>query len=480
MVAKSPGDGFNASLGRVPATPSQLPAELFIKLAQLLPLPIYILDAELNVVYCNDECRRFGTDTDDVGVNLSDFSPGIEATLSPMIHQCLASGEQQHSEGWINSLVRGECFLLVDCIPLTENLAGCIIIDRTVKEHAEAALEQADEAVYESEWRFQTLIQAMAECVLLTDGEGKIKFANRAAERLAGCAAEGLKDRTVAEFLAPEQQELLERQRNQRKQGKSSSYELQIIAPRIGPRTMMVWSSPRYDTQGEFCGSFVVAQDITESMRSQLVQSVLLNISAATSLSGSLPELVGKIHSELRKLISISNFYVALYDRQQQQYFFPFHVDERDEDFRTQEMPRSLTDYVRRTGEPLLADERLQQKLVELGEIDILGPTCSIWLGVPLKTTRGILGVVVVQDYHEAEAYDEADLQLLDGLDGSLKDRVESLEARILKECLIRNRWNKSQAAKELGLSRVGLRSKLERYGLEKIEQLREDEDMVG
>ena len=75
---------------------------------------------------------------------------------------------------------------------------------------------------------------------------------------------------------------------------------------------------------------------------------------------------------------------------------------------------------------------------------------------------------------------DEADLQLMSDLQGSLKERVESLEARILKECLIRNRWNKSQAAKELGLSRVGLRSKLERYGLEKIEQLREDEDMVG
>ncbi|MEJ2395846.1 MAG: sigma-54 dependent transcriptional regulator [Candidatus Thiodiazotropha sp.] len=75
---------------------------------------------------------------------------------------------------------------------------------------------------------------------------------------------------------------------------------------------------------------------------------------------------------------------------------------------------------------------------------------------------------------------DEAELQLFDDLDGSLKERVESLEARILKETLIRHRWNKSQAAKELGLSRVGLRSKLERYGLEKIEQLREDEDLVG
>ncbi|MES9972224.1 MAG: sigma-54 dependent transcriptional regulator [Candidatus Thiodiazotropha sp.] len=71
---------------------------------------------------------------------------------------------------------------------------------------------------------------------------------------------------------------------------------------------------------------------------------------------------------------------------------------------------------------------------------------------------------------------DQADLKVMNGLEGTLKERVESLEARILKECLIRNRWNKSQAAKELGLSRVGLRSKLERYGLEKIEQLPEGE----
>ncbi|WP_273023740.1 helix-turn-helix domain-containing protein [Rheinheimera sp.] len=33
---------------------------------------------------------------------------------------------------------------------------------------------------------------------------------------------------------------------------------------------------------------------------------------------------------------------------------------------------------------------------------------------------------------------------------------------------MIRHRWNKSSASLELGLSRVGLRSKLERYELEK------------
>jgi len=58
------------------------------------------------------------------------------------------------------------------------------------------------------------------------------------------------------------------------------------------------------------------------------------------------------------------------------------------------------------------------------------------------------------------------------GLEGTLRERIETLEACILKESLMRHRWNKSRAAKELGLSRVGLRAKLERYGLEKIEAL--------
>jgi len=57
------------------------------------------------------------------------------------------------------------------------------------------------------------------------------------------------------------------------------------------------------------------------------------------------------------------------------------------------------------------------------------------------------------------------------GRDGTLKDRVEALEAQILREALIRHRWNKSRAADELGLSRVGLRNKLERYGIERADE---------
>lgn len=61
--------------------------------------------------------------------------------------------------------------------------------------------------------------------------------------------------------------------------------------------------------------------------------------------------------------------------------------------------------------------------------------------------------------------------------DGTLKDRVEHIEARILRETLTRHKWNKSRAAAELGLSRVGLRAKLDRYGVAPSETTRELEE---
>jgi two-component system response regulator HupR/HoxA len=59
------------------------------------------------------------------------------------------------------------------------------------------------------------------------------------------------------------------------------------------------------------------------------------------------------------------------------------------------------------------------------------------------------------------------DVSWLSSLSGGLKERMEQLEIHVLKEAMIRHRWNKSKAAKELGLSRVGLRAKLVRLGLE-------------
>jgi two-component system response regulator HupR/HoxA len=82
------------------------------------------------------------------------------------------------------------------------------------------------------------------------------------------------------------------------------------------------------------------------------------------------------------------------------------------------------------------------------------------WLGAELLSPRVLRAAT--------EEAQERELSLLAGLDGSLKERIEQLEARLIKEVLVRHRWNKTRAAEELGLSRVGLRQKLNRFGMEK------------
>ena len=60
------------------------------------------------------------------------------------------------------------------------------------------------------------------------------------------------------------------------------------------------------------------------------------------------------------------------------------------------------------------------------------------------------------------------DLQPAIPRSGTLTERLDVIEAMILREALQRLHWNKSRVAKELGLSRVGLRGKMQRLGLEK------------
>lgn len=88
-------------------------------------------------------------------------------------------------------------------------------------------------------------------------------------------------------------------------------------------------------------------------------------------------------------------------------------------------------------------------------------PNCQ--LGADLLSRNILLAAPTEEDLGDEEVV---------GMEGSLKEKMSALEVRIIRETLIRHRWNKSKAAKELGLSRVGLRGKLERYGLENVRAL--------
>lgn len=54
-------------------------------------------------------------------------------------------------------------------------------------------------------------------------------------------------------------------------------------------------------------------------------------------------------------------------------------------------------------------------------------------------------------------------------INSSLKATVEAIEKQIVSKALLKNKWNHSKTARELGLSRVGLANKIKRYELEQL-----------
>jgi two-component sensor histidine kinase len=76
-------------------------------------------------------------------------------------------------------------------------------------------------------------------------------------------------------------------------------------------------------------------------------------------------------------------------------------------------LKKSLTDYVRRTGKSILADENVHHDLMKEGEVDLVGADSKVWMGAPLKTHEGVTGVVVVQSYRDDAVYSKRDMELL-------------------------------------------------------------------
>lgn len=161
------------------------------------------------------------------------------------------------------------------------------------------------------------------------------------------------------------------------------------------------------------------------------VLSVLLEVGRnAPQLSG-LRELLEMLRDHLGRVINTKNFFVALYDMSEDSYSFPYAVDEREEgfEFSREEMAKSLTGYVRRSGRALLADESQDRQLISRGEVDLVGTPAKSWLGVPLKTSRGVIGVVVVQSYSERFHYSIEDLELLESVSVHIAGMIERKRA---------------------------------------------------
>lgn len=158
---------------------------------------------------------------------------------------------------------------------------------------------------------------------------------------------------------------------------------------------------------------FTILRDITKIKRLEKTQSALVKISEAVGSVATLDKLFESIHQTISELMPADNFYIALYDHKANQLSFPYFVDAYDTAPPPTKPGRGLTEYVLRSGAPLLAPPEVFEKLVEKGEVESMGAPSLDWLGVPLKTEKQTIGIMAVQSYSEDTRFSYNDLQFL-------------------------------------------------------------------
>ncbi|MGB2957070.1 MAG: diguanylate cyclase, partial [Anaerolineales bacterium] len=141
--------------------------------------------------------------------------------------------------------------------------------------------------------------------------------------------------------------------------------------------------------------------EIAAHKQSEKIQDVLFKIAQATLSSERIEDLSQIIHSLFCELIPAENFYIALYDPTEEWISFPYYIDQYDEHPPAVKAGRGLTEYILRTGKPLLATPDVLENMLNEGEIELVGAMPIDWLGVPLIVGKRIIGVMAVQSYSE-------------------------------------------------------------------------------
>ena len=153
--------------------------------------------------------------------------------------------------------------------------------------------------------------------------------------------------------------------------------------------------------------------EATEREQAAQLQAATYRISEAANAAQDLPQLFRAVHDIISELMPAKNLYIALYDTDAGILSFPYWVDEHDPAPAPRELERGLTDYVLRTGQPLLATPQVHEDLVRRGEADLIGAPSLDWIGVPLKAHDRTIGVLVAQTYTEGIRFGEREKDIL-------------------------------------------------------------------
>ncbi len=176
-----------------------------------------------------------------------------------------------------------------------------------------------------------------------------------------------------------------------------------------------------------------LTQEVTERQRAEHLQRALYRVAELAATAPSMQEFYRAIHDIVGELVNVENFFIGIVTDDGQELSFPYYVDEQSFPHPPRRLGRGVSEYVLRTGHPLLVNHAGLVALQEQGQIELRGPIALCWLGVPLMAEGKAIGLVAVQSYSADLGYAAPDQELLQFISSQI---ASSLERRRMTESL--------------------------------------------
>ncbi len=306
--------------------------------------------------------------------------------------------------------------------------AGQVIMLRDITEQ-----KQAEEALYKSEERFKQVAENAQEWIWEVNANGLYTYASPVVKDILGYNVdEIIGKKYFYDFFPENNREKLKTEALSIFAKKLSFTKFENINIHKSGRVVYLSTSgiPIIDKQGLLVAYRGSDTDITEHKQAEHLQSVVYEISKAAQDVKNLDALYKSIHTILEQVLDVTNFYIAYYDEKEKLLSFPFYIDSEDV-FPASARPlgKGLTEYIIRTGKPLILRKEEIEAYAKKGEIEVIGTLPKVWMGSPLKTGTKVIGVIAVNSYQDPDRYTESDLKILTFVSEQIAKTIEHRQA---------------------------------------------------
>ncbi|MBR7799118.1 GAF domain-containing sensor histidine kinase [Undibacterium fentianense] len=170
--------------------------------------------------------------------------------------------------------------------------------------------------------------------------------------------------------------------------------------------------------------------------RLEAVQDMVLEIGKISSNTNDIREFLQAIHMALSKIMYAKNFYIALYDADDESIQFAYFLDEVDpppnptQKFKLEAPGSSFTKWVIQNQKPLVADAIEMSRITEDEKNTVSGAPSEHWMGYPLiDHQKRTLGAMVIQSYDKQAMYSNEDQALFEMIAHHVSNALEAFQS---------------------------------------------------